>query len=132
MPPRKKTLLSFGKHAGAALKKTEMLEELNKADELIEALIGKLDEEQLMDKVLELLEDHLHYDYCALLLKNAAGDELEVVASRFPPEVDRNVRVKLVPGKGVTAQAALTEKTKIVPDEVEPAALYFGITRRPL
>lgn len=114
-------LESFGKHAGFALQKAAMLEELDTADKLIEALVCNLDEEQFKDKVLELIEDHLHYDYCSLLLKDDVANELRLVATRFPPEESGSLPVKLVADKGVTASAALTRKTVIVPDtRLEP------------
>jgi GAF domain-containing protein/FixJ family two-component response regulator len=121
---QERILLSFGKHAGAALEKAQMLVERNKTDELIEALVAGLDNEQFLYGVLYLLREHFNYDYCAILLKDDSANELRLEATTFPPE-DQSTPVKLRRGKGVTAWAALNGRTLIVPD-VRKEKLYIS------
>jgi GAF domain-containing protein len=117
-------LLSFGKHAGAALEKAQMLEEQIKTGNLIEALVSELDDERLMDKILELLGDHYPDAYCEILEKNEKANELRVVASNFPATFDRTKPIKLSKSRGITAWVASTGKTKIIRD-VRDEKLYI-------
>jgi GAF domain-containing protein/AmiR/NasT family two-component response regulator len=118
-------LLRFGKHAGAALERAQMLDERRHTNELIEALVSGLDDERLLDRTLELLRDHFKYDYCALLLKDESAHELYIASAiNFPMEVRQNTRVEISEEKGITAQAVLRGKTIIVPD-VRKEPLYI-------
>lgn len=117
-------LVRFGKHAGAALEKAQMLDERKQTDELIQALVSGLDDELMLDKVLELLRGQFKYDYCALLLKDETANELRVAATRFPPEAQRNLRFPICEDHGVTAWVAWHGETLIVPD-VRNEKLYI-------
>ena len=61
----------FGRHAGAALGKAQVLYETQKSGELMEALIlglSELGDERLIEKILILLRSHWPQGFCEILL----------------------------------------------------------------
>lgn len=119
-------LLSFGKHAGAALEKAQMLNEQKKAGELIEALVSEIDDDRLMEKIVDLVSDHFSNSYCEILLKEPNVNELRVAASNFPAHVDRTTPVKLSKARGITAWVGTTRTPKVIRD-VRSEKIYVPV-----
>jgi len=113
----------FGKHAGAALGKAQMLDEQKKAGELIEALISELgsdqtafrDEQWLLEKILAVVRGHWPLSFSEILLRKKNTNELYVKATDFPVKKVRTTAIK-IGMDGIIGEVAATRKAKVVFD----------------
>jgi GAF domain-containing protein len=116
---QEQSLVRFGRHAGAALAKTQMLSEQKKSGELIQALVSEwseLGDERLVDKILVLLRKHWPQGFCEILLKKQDTNELSVVATDFPVKEVSKTPIKIGKKHGIVGLVAASGKPKVVFD----------------
>lgn len=109
----------FGRHAGAALGKAQVLYEQKKSGELMEALVLELSElgdERLIEKILILLRSHWPQGYCEILLRKQDTNELYVSATEFPVKEVRKSAIKIGKKNGIVGWVAYTGQAKVVFD----------------
>ena len=96
---------------------------LSTLSEINHEITSILDLDELLNKIAELTHRIVPYEIFAILL---VDDEKQELYHRFtighPPEVVRNLRIKL--GEGVTGTAAL-ERTSVVVDDVRQYPRYI-------
>jgi len=107
----------FGRHAGAALGKAQVLYETQKSGELMEALIlglSELGDERLIEKILILLRSHWPQGFCEILLRKPDTNELYVSATDFPVKEIRKTPIKIGKKNGIVGWVAHTGLPKVV------------------
>jgi len=99
------------------------LHQLNEAGRAMSAI---LDPDQLLDRILELVDEVFQFANCAILLYDEAADELFILKARgYDREVVRTFRVR--PGEGVTGAVLASGSPVFVPDVLKDERYIRGV-----
>lgn len=92
------------------------LDKLEALYRLNESILSDLNMNRLLDKVLDIIENTLGFDSCAVLFLDDKSSELYIRAARgYTPEAIKSFRTT-VGGRGITGHAAQTRQPLFVPD----------------
>lgn len=109
-------LARFAAHAGVAIQKVDLLEELKVVSELSTALASPMDYRELVDRVTSVISDVLGYENSTVFIKDEIANELDIVGGPGREPEGPGARIRIGREKGVTGYAAATGETVIVPD----------------
>ncbi|MBP7864384.1 MAG: GAF domain-containing protein [Acidobacteria bacterium] len=92
------------------------LDKLEALYRLNESILSDLNMNRLLEKVLDIIENTLGFDSCAILFLDNQSSELYIRAARgYTPEAIKTFRTT-VGGRGITGHAAQTRQPLFIPD----------------
>lgn len=96
---------------------------LNEAGRAMSAI---LDPDQLLERILGLVDEVFQFANCAILLYDEAVDELFILKARgYDQDVVRSFRVR--PGEGITGAVLASGKPLLVPDVLQDERYIRGV-----
>jgi len=102
--------------------------ELTLLEELGRQMNSNLDIDSLLQQVLQLARQALHFDHCAVLLKEEQDGQVFLrirAALGYREEVVRGVQIR--PGEGVTGRVLHTGRPLLVPDVKQNGSYIEGV-----
>jgi len=105
----------------------DSMEELTTLYEVGKTLISSLDLDQLLERIVGVIQSSFGYLNCAVLLFNETRDELYIKASRgVPEEVVRKIRIR-ADKEGITGWVARNGEPLYVPDVTKDSRYVSGM-----